>query len=150
MKRIWIYQADRNFTEQEAADIQSELNQFSSEWNAHGQPLEAQAKVMHNRFIVMAVDESAFEASGCSIDSSVRFLRTLGQKYHLNLFDRTRMAYLSGEDVETCALNEIGELYKQGLIGDDTLVFDNSILYAGDLESTWKKPFAQSGFSRFK
>ena len=39
--RIWIYQSNRNFTEEELKEINDLLTQFLTEWTAHGAALRS-------------------------------------------------------------------------------------------------------------
>ncbi len=64
------------------------LNAFVSEWASHGNQLFGAADVLHNRFVVIALDESKAGASGCSIDSSVRCVKHLGETFSIHFFDR--------------------------------------------------------------
>ena len=48
--RIWIYQADREFSEAETLEIQARIKAFVTEWSAHGVALHASGQVLHNRF----------------------------------------------------------------------------------------------------
>ena len=39
--RVWIYQANRSFTEEELSEIRSKLDLFIEQWTAHGSDLHA-------------------------------------------------------------------------------------------------------------
>jgi len=70
--KVWIYQSDRRFTDVEAKQIEQQLEQFITDWAAHGKNLQAVGALYHQQFIVLMVDEKGgYGASGCSIDSSV-------------------------------------------------------------------------------
>ncbi|MDB5015022.1 MAG: transporter ATPase, partial [Daejeonella sp.] len=43
--RIWIYQSDRVFNEAEVTHIHQKLNDFTSQWLAHGNKLAALGEV---------------------------------------------------------------------------------------------------------
>jgi hypothetical protein len=40
------------------------------------------------------VDERKAGVSGCSTDSSVRFIKSLGEKYKVDFFNRTNLAFV--------------------------------------------------------
>lgn len=39
--RVWIYQASRIFSIQEALELESQLEQFTQRWESHGAPVQA-------------------------------------------------------------------------------------------------------------
>ena len=75
--RIWIYQSNRKFSEEEFSEIETDLKAFVEEWAAHGTSLEASFLLKYNRFIILAVNQDVQAATGCSIDSSVRFIKQI-------------------------------------------------------------------------
>ncbi|HVW15866.1 MAG TPA: hypothetical protein VHB54_18695 [Mucilaginibacter sp.] len=142
--RVWVYQSDRELTNQETAEIQNTLDRFAAEWTAHNHQLKAKAEVRYNRFLVLIVDESQAGASGCSIDKSVNFLKRMEQEYGINLFDRFNLAYRDGEKVLSAPRHEFEELLKSGKIGNNTIVFNNLVPTLADLETKWEVPFRES------
>jgi hypothetical protein len=89
--KVWLYQADRAFTATEKEWLQEVLTKFVAEWAAHGTKLTAAGEVVGDYHIVLAVDETAYGASGCSIDTSVRFIKGLGDELGINFFNRLNM-----------------------------------------------------------
>lgn len=88
--KIWLYQTQRELSNEERATLQHELNEFAAQWQAHGKNLEAKFW-FHNPFLLVCeVDESVWGASGCSIDSKVRFLKELGAKFDIDFFVRMK------------------------------------------------------------
>jgi hypothetical protein len=94
------------------------------------------------------VDESQAGASGCSIDSSVQFVRQLQQELGVDFFDRMLFAWQDGEQVQTAHRENFAALYRQGLIDGDTLVYDHLVKTKADFESAWLKPLSQSWHAR--
>lgn len=92
MERIWIYQSDRELSETEVGLANNKLQEFAAQWKAHGKELAARAEIRYNRFIILFLNESVEAASGCSIDSSVRFLKAIENELGVNLFDRMQTA----------------------------------------------------------
>ncbi|MEX0968251.1 MAG: ABC transporter ATPase [Bacteroidia bacterium] len=149
MEKLWIYQADRKFTDDEATAIAQKLRKFTANWAAHGQALKAQAAVMHNLFILLQVDEARAKASGCSIDSSVALMREIESEYHVNLFDRQQVAYKQNDEVHTTTLQELPQLFSTGKLTENTLVFNNLIQTPNELERSWAVPLKESWHKRF-
>jgi hypothetical protein len=147
--RVWIYQSSRSFSEMELTVLRSQLRAFVGDWTAHSNQLSAAGDVLFERFLVLAVDESQAGASGCSIDKSVNFLKSIENQYNTQLFERMHFAFLQGEDVEVVPSGEFSRLYTEGGISENTLVFDNLVQSIGDMKKQWIKPLNKSWHKRF-
>ena len=86
--RVWLYTADRAITPTEAAFVQDNLEHFASSWKAHSTPLKAKACMLNEYIIAFVVDQTSASASGCSVDSSVRFVKELGKELNIDFFNR--------------------------------------------------------------
>ncbi len=146
--RVWIYQAQAPLSPKITQEIEAHLTKFATAWVSHNNQLHAFAKVFHNQFLVLMVDESQAGASGCSIDKSVHFMQQLEQHYQIVLFDRMTFTYKDGDTIRSASKNEFAALYKAGTITDDTLVFDNLVKTKKDFDSQWVKPLASSWHKR--
>ena len=91
--RIWIYQANRPLTAAEQTEVQPTLHRFADEWTSHGRTLAASAVVLHDQFLVIGLDEGVADASGCSIDASVRFVQGVEQQLGLELLEKSKLAF---------------------------------------------------------
>ncbi|MCB0706486.1 MAG: hypothetical protein KDC34_14315 [Saprospiraceae bacterium] len=148
--RVWIYQINRELTESEVQEMDARLEQFAQQWTSHNQDLSAMAKVWHKRFVVLMVDESKAGASGCSIDSSVRFLQKLETQFGIHLFDRTTFLYLTADGkISAASMDEFKEAFAAGEISENTLVFDNLVNTKKAFEQHWQKPLSKSWHRRF-
>jgi len=147
--RVWIYQSNRPLSEEETNALNIELADFAASWTSHNQQLHSFAKVYHQHFIVLMVDETQAGASGCSIDKSVHFIQRLQQKHNLNLMDRMCFAYRAGTDIKLASAAEFNALFAAGEINKDSQVFDNLIKTKADLETEWEKKLADSWHMRF-
>ena len=145
--RVWVYHSDSVFTDAETTQINSEILSFCKEWASHGSMLRATGKVLLNRIVLLMVDETMAGASGCSIDSSVAFVKNVGLKYNVNLFDRMLITYLDGQVPRTTTLTNLaGELADKQ---DEVLVFDNLVKTKKDLMESGLVPVSQSWVARF-
>ncbi|RWU04276.1 ABC transporter ATPase [Pedobacter chitinilyticus] len=142
--KVWIYQSNRRFTDQETAEIQNILNDFVEQWTAHGHQLKARAEVFHHYFIVLTVDQEVANATGCSIDSSVRVIKEIESKFGLDLFDRFNMAYKIGDDVHVATKEDFETLISIKKIGLETIVFNNLVQTLEDFEQKWEVPLQDS------
>ena len=89
--RLWLYQTNRPLSAMEISWAQEKLDAFTAEWTAHGAQLKAGSRVLNPYFVAIAVDLTQANASGCSIDASVRFLKSLGEELDVDFFNRTKI-----------------------------------------------------------
>ena len=143
--KVWIYQSDRQFTEAETNRINNELSQFADRWVAHNNALKSFAQVYYDLFIVLIVDEAQYAASGCSIDSSVHFLKNLEKKYNLDLFNRLNIAYKndSGE-IDILHKDQVEQALENGIISEKSIIFNNLVSTKSAFENNWQIPLKAS------
>ena len=101
--KIWIYQSNRKFSDEEFAEIEEDLKNYIEDWSAHGVSLEASYQLKYNRFIILAVNQEVQAATGCSIDDSVRFIQQLEKKYEVDLLDKMNVTFKLGVQIKTLA-----------------------------------------------
>ncbi|MBY0244304.1 MAG: ABC transporter ATPase [Sphingobacteriaceae bacterium] len=142
--KVWIYQSSRKFSNIETNAIQNQLNIFVSQWQAHGQALKAKAEVLYGFFIVITVDETVSNATGCSIDASVKVLKEIEQTYNLDLFNRFNVAYKIDDEVFVCSKEDFETLVAIKKIKPKTIVFNNMVQTLNDFETKWEIAFENS------
>lgn len=142
--RIWIYVANRQLTSDEAADINSKLAAFCTNWAAHGNQLTAEFGIFHNQLLVLGVDEEVEAASGCSIDQTSSIFKQIDRDYNLDLFNRMNLTFLNEDKIRLVQLADISQAYHTGLINDETIFLDNTISVLSDLRARWQVPFKNS------
>ena len=146
--RVWVYQADRNLSDAEVQYIQQTLDFQLNNWAAHGAALVGAAMVLHNRFVIVAVDENHNQVSGCSIDASTNWLKNLGAEMSLNFFDRS-VAYIQGDEIKTVEMLKIKALIAEGIITPETLIFNNLVPSMGEFKKTWNVSAGDSWMKRY-
>lgn len=142
--KVWIYQSDRAFSNEEVIAIQQQLNDFTTEWKAHGHQLQAKAEILYNYFIVFIVDEASAGTTGCSIDASVRVIKGLEQEYSVDLFNRFNMAYKTDDKVVVLNKEDFETLISIKKINADSIVFNNLVQTLDDFEKKWEVPLKNS------
>ena len=95
--RVWVYQADREFSSKEVDQITEQLKMFASNWKRHGDDLKASFQIKYNQFIVLAVDEAYNDVSGCSIDASVHIIKKLQEQFQLDLLNKMNVTFKDGD-----------------------------------------------------
>jgi hypothetical protein len=142
--RVWIYQSSRPFNEQQESEINEQLVQFYTQWQAHGAPVKGWAKLLFRRFIVIMADETHVEVSGCSTDSSVRVIKSIERQYDANLFDRLSITFLVKDQPEVLPMGQVQYAVDKGYINGDTLLFNNLVATKEDMLKNWLQPLQYS------
>jgi len=147
--RVWIYQADRKLSGLELQKIDAMTDQFVREWAAHGQALKSSHKILHDQFLIISVDEDHNKASGCSIDSSMKFIQYLEQQFNLSFTDRTNIAVMDGTSVRLIKLSEIKSLIESNNFSDKTLIFNNLVTNVDQWKNDWLTPASNTWLKKY-
>lgn len=142
--RVWIYQSSRLFTLSEALEIEELLSKFTAEWRSHGAEVDAYGNLLFGQFLVLMVDEKRAGVSGCSTDSSVRFVKSLGERFGVDFFNRTNLAFFVKDKVQLLPMNQLSYAFQNNFIDKNTLYFNNLVQTKKELEENWIVPVKAS------
>ena len=142
--RVWIYQSDRLLTDTEVKGIEEQGMVFVENWSAHGSALEAAVEVKLNCFIVVSVDENVANATGCSIDKSVHFVKDLGHAIGVDFFNRLNVAVENGDNLQLLNLNTLKSLVEDGVLTPESTMFNNTVTTLWELNEKWRISLADS------
>lgn len=146
--RVWVYQSSRLLTLSEALDIEKDLEDFCAQWHAHGASVQAYSNLFFGQFVVLMADETNTQVSGCSTDSSVNFIKSLGAKYGVDFFNRNNLAFVIKDKIQLLPLNQLAYAYENNFINGDTLYFNNLVLNKEQLEQDWIIPIKDSWLAK--
>ena len=147
--RVWIYQSDREFTSEEIEIVSVKAVDFINQWTRHGDDLKGSFTFKYNQFLVLAVDESFNNVSGCSIDSSVRFIQALEKELQLELMNKMNVTFKDNEHINLVTLADFQRYAKEQKITSETIVFNNMVATKQDFENNWEVPARESWHKRF-
>lgn len=136
--RVWIYQANREFSKEECSEIKQLSENFLTGWNAHGSKLNAAIELFYDLFLVVMVDEELALASGCSIDSSFEFVQDLEKRLGVSLLDRLIVAHRDTKGITLTRIDEFEIMIRDGEVGIETIVFNNLVDNKADFDSKWE------------
>ena len=138
--RLWVFPGSRALTNDEATRVLHATDGFLNTWAAHKVPLATGRELHYNQFLLVAVDEAATGASGCSIDALVHFVQEQERATGAVFTDNAPVWFRgAGGAVETVSRARFRDLAKGGAVGPDTVVFDNTIQSIGALrEGKWE------------
>jgi hypothetical protein len=133
--RLWVFAAERPLGPAERDALLAEVDAFLDQWAAHGVPLTSARDWRYDRFLLVAVDEAAAGASGCSIDALTRLLKAHEARLGIALLDNGPVTYRDGERIARLPRVRFAQLADSGAVGPDTMVFDNTVGTVGALRA---------------
>ena len=142
--RVWIYSSDQEIPDQSIPEIHQEIQAFAKNWLSHGSGLKATGGILHNYFIVLLVDEISNKPGGCSIDTSVKFIQSIGEKYNVNFFNRRIFHYIENEMVKSIAQENLKQSMDSHLINEESLFFDPLVDTKIKFIQHWLNPLKDS------
>lgn len=148
--KVWVFQSSSEIPELSLENISNDSKDFLDQLNSHGRSLKSSFKLAYNHFLIIAVENSKNEISGCSIDTITRFVKKLEVTYNLTFFDRLIVKYKkNNENIKSTSLNEFKTICKTKLIDDDIIVFNNLVKNIDELENIWETNIHNSWLKRF-
>lgn len=142
--RIWIFQANRIFSQLELEFLEKSISLFLNSWTAHGSQLSASFKIEYNTFIIIALDEKNSTATGCSIDKLVNYMKQIENEFSVRLLDRLDISYILNDELIIERLDDFKKNILTKKIDKNTIVFNNLIKLKNDLADKWKIPLSNS------
>ncbi len=148
--RLWCFGVEPKPAAPRAGHLVEALKVFVESWTAHRRDLVAAVDLWHDRFLLVALDEGAAGASGCSIDALMGLLRELERSLELHLTDTSPVWYRDAEgQIRSSDRETFRRLAAEGSIGPGTKVFDLTITDLGTARATrLERPASDSWHSR--
>lgn len=145
--RVWFFQADRPLTGEEKQEADDYLNAAIQKWVTHGMPMKGSFSLIHDRVVLIAADVDFQDPSGCSIDSSTRWLKDLGDALNLNFFDRS-IGYFKDDRLEFFPLFEGKKYIVSGEITENTKMINHQVGSIGEFKESFYIRAADSFLKR--
>jgi len=146
LSKVWIYQFESPLNKTMSDLFLRDLTDFTTSWTSHSNKLQADAVIIHNHFVVFAVNDLVQGASGCSIDKSVLFLKNWGMHHHVNFFDRMTIPICVDDNLVFMHLQEIKKRLTVDYSFKQAFYFDNSLSILSQLRTQWIKPLMEAPF----
>ena len=136
--KLWIYQSNLPFKDELINSLEKKISQFLSSWTSHGSELNSAFTIKYNFFLFIALDENNSNATGCSIDKLMSFIKMLEKEYGLRLLDRFDISYRKGSDIIIDRLNDFKKKVLTKEVNENTIVFNNLIKFKKDMTQNWE------------
>ena len=141
--RIWIYSSDLVLTDKQEAYILESISIHLQSWEAHKKPLTAGVTILEGHFIVVALDESKNEASGCSIDALQHKIQEIEKELSVSLMNRLNVFCRVDSKIHCIPAFKLKNTVKP-----TTLFYDLTIKNKMDL-NYYLKPISEGWCARF-
>lgn len=147
--KVWIYQSNRTFREDEVELLKQKLEFFVNNWKRHGKDLKASYKIKYEQFIILAIDENSSDISGCSIDAAVNLIKQFETSFDLDLTNKLNISFRDQETINIVNFSDFQQYAKSKKITGDTVVFNNLVTTKAEFEKNWEVPAVNSWHKRF-
>ncbi len=148
MRKVWTYLSSKALSANECEALLEAGKQFVSTWTAHEMKLEAQFEIFKNRIIVVSVDETAHNASGCSIDKLLRFVKDAEKQFGLELLNRLLVAVDAGTTIDVYKSSEIPSLLSSGKLSANSPIYNTSVSNEAELNN-WLQPLGATWLNKY-
>ena len=142
--KVWVFQSDQLMSDVKIQLIKNELEKFLPNWSSHGKELKCSYEIKFNLFIVVAVDASVNNATGCSVDSLTNFILKIQEDNNINFFNRLSVAYNIENEIKLNNLSDIKEMIKDKKFSPETIVYNNLVKTKKEYINDWKVPALRS------
>jgi len=143
--RVWVYGVDGELDEEARSTLLAEVDNYLTQWTAHGVSLSAARDWRDGRFLTVAVDQNRAGASGCSIDGLFRTLKGLESQIGAAIVTSGVIFFREeGGAIRSVTRDEFTELGTAGKVNGDTEVFDPSVTTLGEWRSRFRSRAADS------
>jgi hypothetical protein len=146
--RVWVYQANRRLKGAEIEQIRSFLMNEMNAWAAHGAPLNASFEIRFGQVVIIAVNEDVNQASGCSIDASTRWFKSLGEMLQVDFFDR-QIARIQGEQISLIPITSIKEFILNADLSEEDFIIPPQTLNLGHYRNQWLQKVRESWLKKY-
>ena len=124
--RMWFYGLKTPMNAAQSAELKGIMDDFVGGWKAHGAQLAAAYRLIANQFLIIAVDETQQQATGCSIDKSVHLLQEFGENHDLDFFNRMLVYVLENGTFTSYSTAELKAAIAEGKIGPNTQIMNTT------------------------
>ncbi|MEX2182489.1 MAG: hypothetical protein WD771_10635 [Gemmatimonadaceae bacterium] len=143
--RLWVFGARAPLDDVDAPRLLGVVDGFLKSWKAHDNPLTCARDFREEYFLLVAVDERASDASGCSIDGLFRLLKQAEEGVGTSLVGGGTVYFRDKLGlVHAVSRADFQQLAATGEVNAETPVFDTTLTSVGELRSRFERPARES------
>lgn len=148
MRKVWTYLSSRALSDTESTQLLQEGKRFVNTWTAHDNPLKADFQLHKQRILIVTVDEEVHNASGCSIDKLLRFVKETEKSLRIDLLNRLLVAIDDNDAVKVVPASDIPALLATGILNAESPIYNTAISTEAEL-ATWLQPLNQTWLKKY-
>lgn len=139
--RCWVFGARAPLDDVDAPRLLKAVDRFLKDWKAHGHPLTCAREFRDEHFLVIGVDETASDASGCSIDGLFKLLQEAEKGIGTSMVGGGLVHFRDALGLVHCVTRgDFGVMAQDGDVTSATPVFDATISTVGDYRARFEVP----------
>ena len=143
--RCWVFGARAPIDDVDEPRLMTAVDRYLKQWKAHGMPLVCGRTFRDEHFLVVAVDERASHASGCSVDGLFRTLQGIEAGIGTSLVGGGNVYFRDeGGMVHCLPLPEFEQMVRLGEVHGETTVFDTTVTTLGAYRERFEGPARES------
>ena len=152
--KLLIFTSDTSLDSIFTTKFTSRLNEFLTAWSSHGSLLTADSLIIANRVLLIAIDETAANASGCSIDSLTNFIKSDGASSGVDWFNRHQVLYSPSAQTtltslwQSDKLDNFITLIKDQSLSDSVYILNTTVQNLKEARESIIQPFSKSWYFR--
>jgi len=147
--RVWVFGAAAPVTGAAADTMLAAVDEHLAQWKAHGVPLVCARDWRDDRFLAIAVDEAATDASGCSIDGLFRVLSQIERELGTTMVDGSIVHWRDASGaVHSAPRAEFRRAASAGEVSASTIVFDTVASSVQEWRERFERPARDSWHRR--
>jgi hypothetical protein len=144
--RVWVFGAAAPLVGAAADTMLATVDEHLAQWKAHGVPLVCARDWRDDRFLAIAVDEAATDASGCSIDGLFRVLSQIEATIGTSMVDGSMIFWRDDSHAVRSASRP--EFRRATGVTVFTPVFDTTVNTVGSWRRQFERPAGDSWHRR--
>lgn len=147
--RIWTFTISKALSKDQLNKLEQTGREFVNQWTAHDQPLSASFSIEKERLLIVKVNESVYQASGCSIDKLTRFIKQLEQEFNVELLNRLLVPYITpAGQIDVIPAASVKTLLQNATLTASTPVYLTSVTSEAELQN-WIQPLSETWLKKY-
>ena len=138
--RVLIFGSNRLLESHEKEALGQLMDEFVSDWKAHGASITASYTLIHDSILIVAVDESVTPPSGCSIDKVFKLLTA----FQVDFLQRMLIWQPFCNTSKIVTLVEAKEALEAKIIDLETMVINSLVSSLGEARERLYIPLKES------
>ncbi|MCZ8353780.1 MAG: hypothetical protein O9340_03525 [Cyclobacteriaceae bacterium] len=144
--RVWIFTANQKLNAEKVYSIQKQLDQYLAGWTAHGNSLLAAHTILQEHFLVIGLNQKEADASGCSIDSLFRMIKTIGENTNIDFLNRENVALHTETGITLVERKRLKQFLTENSV---QFVYNTLVNTKGNVIHLFKQEIKSSWVARF-